>query len=110
MATHAVTGTLMYSGTTTTTDTDILTLTGFNTSRAGVMGTVDVENTHASAILYVATNGSNPTSSGGDGVVTVKPGVTRRLPVRTVGNGTAEIRLTGSAAATYNVVGVKAAR
>lgn len=113
MATHAVTGTLTYSGVTTTTDTDILTLTGFNTTSGGNIQAVQVRNLHATATLLVSTNGVTP-SAVGDGVVKVLgttagagSGSVVTLPVRTRGTGTVEVRLTGSAACDYAVVGLK---
>lgn len=113
MATHAVTGTLSYSGVTTTTDTDILTLTGFNTKSGGDIQAVRVQNLHATATLLVSTNGTSP-SAVGDGVVKILgttagagAGSVMVLPVRTRGNGTVEVRLTGSAACDYQVVGLK---
>lgn len=113
MATHAVTGTLTYSGVTTTTDTDILTLTGFNTTSGGGIQAVQVRNLHATATLLVSTNGVTP-SAVGDGVVKLLgttagagSGSVVTLPVRTRGTGTVEVRLTGSAACDYAVVGLK---
>ncbi len=114
MATHAVTGTQSYSGVTTTTDTDILTLTG---PSAGLYGGgikyVRVQNNHATATLLVSTNGVTPAAVG-DGVVKILgttagagAGATVILPVRTSATGTVEVRLTGSAACDYYVVGYK---
>jgi len=114
MATHAVTGTEIYSGVTTTTDTDILTLTGRN---AGLYGGgiryVKVQNNHATATLLVSVNGTTP-SAVGDGVVKILgttagagAGSACILPVKTSGAGTVEVRLTGSAACDYYVVGLK---
>lgn len=113
MATHAVTGTLTYSGVTTTTDTDILTLTGFNTRPGGNIYAVKVQNNHVMATLLVSTNGVTPAAVG-DGVVKILgttagagAGSSCVIPVRTTGNGTVEVRLTGSAACDYYVVGLK---
>jgi hypothetical protein len=113
MATHAVTGTLSYSGVTTTTDTDILTLTGFNSTSGGQIAAVRVQNNHATATLLVSTNGVTPAAVG-DGVVKILgttagagSGASAVIPVRTRGNGTVEVRLTGSAACDYYVVGLK---
>lgn len=114
MATHAVTGTLTYSGVTTTTDTDILTLTGFSPAvSGGNIQAVQVRNLHATATLLVSTNGVTP-SAVGDGVVKLLgttagagSGSVVTLPVRTRGTGTVEVRLTGSAACDYAVVGLK---
>lgn len=113
MATHAVSGTLTYSGVTTTTDTDILTLTGFNSKQGGDIQAVEVRNLHATATLLVSTNGVTP-SAVGDGVVKILgttagagSGSVVKLPVRTRGNGTVEVRLTGSAACDYEVIGLK---
>lgn len=113
MANVARTGTLSYSGVTTTTDTDVLTLTGFNTTSGGNIAAVKVQNNHATATLLVSTNGVSP-SAVGDGVVKILgttagagAGSQAILPVRTKGNGTVEVRLTGSAACDYTVVGLK---
>lgn len=114
MATHAVTGTGSYSGVTTTTDTDILTLTGPSPGLyGGGITHVLVQNNHATATLLVSTNGTSP-SAVGTGVVkilgtTAGAGAGSRciLPVGTSATGTVEVRLTGSAACDYYVVGYK---
>jgi hypothetical protein len=107
MATHAVSGTDSYSGVTTTTDTDILTLAPIGGLRGKSIRQVRVTNRHASATLLVSTNGTSP-SAVGDGVVQVKPGLSEVVNVRTRGaaNGSAEVRLTGSAACDYNAIAV----
>ncbi len=114
MANQARTATIMYSGVTTTTDTDVLTMTGFQPSlKGGGIKAFKVQNNHATATLLIATNGTSP-SAVGDGVVKVL-GTTASagspstvvVPVRTTGTGTAEIRLTGSAACDYTVVALK---
>lgn len=114
MATHAVTGTNMYSGVTTTTDTDVLTLTGPNPGLyGGNIRYVQVRNLHATATLLISVNGVTP-SAVGDGVVKLLgttagagAGSVVTLPVKTSGTGTVEVRLTGSAACDYAVVGYK---
>lgn len=115
MATHPVTGTYTYSGVTTTTDTDILTLTGPQPAvKGGGVTYVKIQNNHATATLLVSTNGVTP-SAVGDGVVKILgttagagAGSSCILPTITKGNGTVEVRLTGSAACDYYVVGLKA--
>lgn len=101
MATHPVAGTLLFSGVTTTTDTDILTLTGANSARGGKIKRVRVQNTHATASLVASTSGAVAV---GDGAVKITAGKEAILPVRTVGNGTVTVHLTGSAACDYNVM------
>jgi hypothetical protein len=101
MATIARSGTLLYSGVTTTTDTDILTLTGANSARGGKIKRVRVQNTHATASLVASTSGATAV---GDGAVKILAGKEAILPVRTAGNATVTVHLTGSAACDYNVM------
>jgi hypothetical protein len=113
MANNAKTGTLVYSGVTTTTDTDVLTLTGFSPGiRGGAVGYLDVRNRHASAILYVRTDGTSPAAtapaaSSGNAVVAVPAGAVARVYPNVRATGTVEVRLTGSAACDYTVVALK---
>lgn len=110
MATHAQTGTFAFSGVTTTTEEDILTLTGWNTTKGGRIAYVMVTNRHASAILYVRTDATTLTAAAGDGVTVIKAGLTAEVPVEPagMGNGTVTVRLIGSAACDYNVVARRA--
>jgi hypothetical protein len=114
MANVPVAGTRMYSGVTTTTDTDVLTLTGPSPGLYG--GGIKyflVRNNHATATLLVTASGTSPSAVGTNVVKIVGStagagsGATAVIPVQTVGVGTAELRLTGSAACDYYVIGYK---
>ncbi len=110
MANTPVTGTINYSGATTSTDVDVLTLTGWNTSTGGRIQYVLVTNRHASLILYVRTDATAPTAAAADGTVIINPGVTHEVAVEPVGMGagTVTVRVISSAAAPYNVVARRA--
>lgn len=108
MAVQTRAGTIMYSGTTTTTDSDTLTLTGYSANKyGGGVNRINVRNRDAALILYVRTDGTNPTAAAADGTIIVPPATAVDVPVRTTGNGTVEIRLISSAACAYNVTGFK---
>jgi hypothetical protein len=108
MANQARTGTIMYSGVTTTTDSDVLTLTGFSQNKyGGGVSRLTVRNRHASLVLYVRTDGTSPTAAAGDGVTVIPPATAVDVPVRTTGNGTVEVRLISTAACDYNVTALK---
>lgn len=106
----AVTGTYAYSGVTTTTAEDVLTLTGWNTSKGGRVQYLLVTNRHASNILYVRTDATSPTTAAADGTTIIAAGTTAEVPVEPVGmgNGTVTCRLISSAACDYNVVAHRA--
>lgn len=109
MANTARTGTIMYSGITTTTDSDVLTLTGPSPNKpsGGGIGRLNVRNRHASLVLYVRTDGTSPTAAAGDGVTVIPPATAVDVPVRTVTTGTVEVRLISTAACDYNVTAFK---
>lgn len=108
MAANARTGTIMYSGVTTTTDSDTLTLSGFSQNKnGGNVARLNVRNRHASLILYVRTDATNPTAAAADGTIIVPPATAVDVPVRATGNGTVTIRLISSAACDYNVTAFK---
>jgi hypothetical protein len=108
MATNAKALTHLGSGTTANgTDTDIITLTGYGSVSGGGYNAVKVQNTHATATLYVTVNGVTPTSTAGTGIVSIPATKEAVLPTETRGNGTVEVRILASAASTYNVIGLK---
>ena len=107
------TGTITYSGVTTTTDTDVLTLTGWDSSPGGRIGYLLVKNRDAgSDILYVRTDATTATAAAGDGVVVVKPGMTLEVPVEPLGKGagTVTVKLVSGAACDYTVTAHRASR
>jgi len=106
----AVTGTYAYSGVTTTTTEDVLTLTGWNTSKGGRIQYLLVTNRHASNILYVRTDATSPTAAAADGTTIIAAGTTAEVPCEPAGQaaGTQVVRLISSAACDYNVVAHRA--
>jgi len=107
------TGTITYSGITTTTDTDVLTLSGWDNSSGGRIEYLLVKNRDGVAdILYVRTDSTTATAAAGDGVVVVKPGMTLEVPIEPTGKvaGGVVVKLVSGAACDYTVTAHRAAR